>query len=64
VYLHRNRERSSVNCPISVGIVPESELSSGVIRITTNGQYAMKDNGVVGGLRAIDGEKRTKYVSL
>jgi hypothetical protein len=45
-------------------MVPESELSSVVIRITTNGQYAMNGNGVVGGSRAIDGEKRTKYVSL
>jgi hypothetical protein len=25
---------------------------------------AMNDNGVVGELRAINGEKRTKYVSL
>jgi hypothetical protein len=36
-----------VNCPISVGMVPESWFNAVVARITEN--MTMDDNGVVGG---------------
>jgi hypothetical protein len=37
-YLPRYRYSSTVNCPISVGMVPERWLLPVVIRITRNGQ--------------------------
>jgi hypothetical protein len=38
-YLPSLTSLSTVNCPISVGMVPESWFASVVIRITKNGQY-------------------------
>ncbi len=45
-------------------MVPESWFESVVIRIAKKDNMAMDDNGVVGELRAIKGEKRKKYMSL
>jgi hypothetical protein len=45
-------------------MVPESWFDAVVIRITKMNNMATNDDGVVGELRAINGEKRTKYVSL
>jgi hypothetical protein len=45
-------------------MVPESWLAAVVIRITKRDKMAMNGNGVVGELGAVNGEKRTQYVSL